>query len=140
MVNTRYIDKNGLSFECPDYYDIGNFPSSSEAHQSVVALSKNDRTCEIYVMEYRDYTFDRNARENTFLIKEYLKLQGYENITENGRLPYCFNAKVNSAVGKIRTTILYNFNYYNVIMIVGNIMPHSDYDCIDDMRIINDSI
>ena len=30
MVNIQHINKNGLSFECPDYYDIGNFPSSDE--------------------------------------------------------------------------------------------------------------
>ena len=43
MVNTRHINKNGLSFDCPDYYDIGKYPSSDEAHKSMVALSKHDR-------------------------------------------------------------------------------------------------
>ena len=140
MVTPKFISKNGLSFECPDYYDIGSFPASDEAHQSIVALSKNDRTCEIYVMEYWDYAFDNNAKRKTFLLKEYLRIQGYENITENRGLPYCFNAKVNSPVGKIKTTILFNFDYKNVIMIVGNVMPSSNYDCIGDIRIINDSL
>ena len=43
-MNTRHINKNGLSFDCPDYYDIGSYPSSDEFHKSIVALSKNDRT------------------------------------------------------------------------------------------------
>lgn len=65
--NTRKINKNGLSFECPDYYDIGNFSSSDEVHKSIVALSKNDRACELYVMEYKDYAFDNNAKRNPFI-------------------------------------------------------------------------
>lgn len=31
---------NGLSFECPDNYRIGNYPTSDGAHKSIVALSK----------------------------------------------------------------------------------------------------
>lgn len=76
-MNTRHINKNGLSFDCPDYYDIGSYPSSDEFHKSIVALSKNDRTCEIYVMEYKPIHFDDNARRNTRLLKEYLRVQGY---------------------------------------------------------------
>lgn len=140
MVNIKHINKNGLSFECPDYYDIGNFPSSDEVHKSIVALSKDSRICEIYVMEYEDIHFDNNAKRNTFLLKKYLKLQRYENVIENRNLPYCFNAIVNSEFGKIRTTILFNFDFENVIMIVGNISPGANYDCINDIKIINESI
>ena len=43
MVKTRYVKYNDLSFECPDYYDIGNFPSSDEVYKSIVALSKTNR-------------------------------------------------------------------------------------------------
>ena len=111
MVNTRHINKNGLSFDCPEYYDIGSYPSSDESYSSIVALSKNDRTSEIYVMKYRDYAFDNNAKRNTFLLKEYLKMKGYENITEHRSLPYCFNAYAYSGVGRIKTTILFLINY-----------------------------
>lgn len=138
--NTRKIQKNGLSFECPDYYDVGDFHSEDEAHKSIVALSKNDRTCELYIMEYKDYAFDNNAKKDYSLLKRYLKMQGYENILQNKNLPYCFNAKVNSQLGKIRTTILFNFDNENVIMIVGNISPGSNYECVNDIKIINDTI
>lgn len=138
--NTRLINKNTLSFECPNYYDIGNYPSSDEIYKSIVALSKRDRKCEIYVMEYRDIHFDNAAKRNPFLLKEYLKLQGYENVIENRNLPYCFNARINSQLGKLKTTILYNFNYSNVITIVGNTNMNSNYNCINDIKIINDTI
>ena len=138
--NTRLINKNGLSFECPEYYEIGNFPNSDEIHKNIVALSKKDRTCELYIMEYWNYHFDDNAKRNSFLLKEYLKLQGYENVTENRRLPYCFNANINSELGKLKTTILYNFNFADVIMIVGNTKANSYYDCTNDIKIINESI
>lgn len=137
-MNTRHINKNGLSFDCPDYYDIGSYPSSDEAYSSIVALSKNDRQSEIYVMRYRDYAFDNNAKRNTYLLKEYLRMKGYENITEHRSLPYCFNAYAYSEVGRIKTTILYNFNYPYVINIVGNTI--SNYDLTDDIRVINNTI
>lgn len=138
MTNTRHINKNGLSFDCPEYYDIGSYPSSDEAYSSIVALSKNDRQSEIYVMKYRNHAFDNNAKRNTFLLKEYLKMKGYENITEHRSLPYCFNAYAYSEVGRIKTTILYNFDYPYVINIVGNTI--SNYDLTEDMRIINNTI
>ena len=137
-MNTRHINKNGLSFDCPDYYDIGSYPSSDESYSSIVALSKNDRQSEIYVMKYRDYAFDNNAKRNTFLLKEYLRMKGYENITEHRSLPYCFNAYAYSEVGRIKTTILFNFNYPYVINIVGNTI--SNYDLTEDIRVINDTI
>ena len=140
MANTRHIYKNGLSFDCPEYYDIGSYPSSDEFHKSIVALSKNDRTCELYVMEYKPIHFDNNARRNTPLLKEYLRVQGYTNISENRSLPYCFNARINSGVGTLNTKILYNFDYPDVIMIVGNTVPGSSYNCIYDMEIINDTV
>ena len=137
-MNTRHINKNGLSFDCPDYYDIGSYPSSDESYSSIVALSKNDRQSEIYVMKYRDYAFDNNAKRNTFLLKEYLRMKGYENITEHRSLPYCFNAYAYSEVGRIKTTILFNFNYPYVINIVGNTI--SNYDLTEDIRVINNTI
>ena len=139
-MNTRHINKNGLSFDCPDYYDIGSYPSSDEFHKSIVALSKSDRTCEIYVMEYKPIHFDNNARMNTPLLKEYLRVQGYSNISENRSLPYCFNARINSGVGMLNTKIVYNFDYQDVIMIVGNTVPGSSYNCINDMKVINDTV
>ena len=139
-MNTRHINKNGLSFDCPDYYDIGSYPSSDEFHKSIVALSKSDRTCELYVMENKPIHFDNNARMNSSLLKEYLKMQGYTNITENRSLPYCFNARINSGVGMLNTKIVYNFDYQDVIMIVGNTVPGSTYNCINDMKVINDTV
>lgn len=136
--NTRHINKNGLSFDCPEYYDIGKYPSSDEAYSSIVALSKNDRTSEIYVMRYRDAAFDKNSKRNMFLLKEFLKMRGYEDVTEHTSLPYCFNAYAYSEVGRIKTTILFNFDYSYVINIVGNTI--SNYDMTDDIRIINDTI
>lgn len=140
LKNTKHIIKNGLSFNYPEYYDIGSYPSSDEIHKSMVALSKNDRTCELYVMEYRSIHFDDYARRKKYLLKEYLKQQGYTNISENKNLPYCFNAIINSEVGRIKTTIAYNFNYYDVIMIVGNVPAGVDYYCIEDMKIIYNTI
>lgn len=141
MVNTRHIEKNGLSFECPDYYDIGKYPSSDGAHKSMVALSKHDRKCELYITVYRRNKFDNNAKRNTNLLKSYLQLQNYRNITINYRLPYCFNATVSHHMGNIKTTIAYDFNHGDeVIMIVGNLMPSSNYDCIGDIKIILDSL
>ena len=141
MVNTRHIEKNGLSFECPDYYDIGKYPSSDEAHKSMVALSKHDRKCELYITVYRKNKFDNNAKRNTALLKSYLQLQNYKNVSINKKLPYCFNATVSHHMGNIKTTIVYDFNHGdNVIMIVGNLMPSSNYDCIGDIKIILDSL
>lgn len=139
MVNIRKINKNGLCFDCPDYYDIGRYPDSDEVYQNIVALSKNDRECEIYVMEFRWHTFDNNARKNPFLLKQYLKMQGYNDIVENGNLPYSFNAIISTEFGMIKTTILFNFNYENVITVVGNVLIISDYDCTNDIKIINNS-
>lgn len=140
MVNTRHIYKNGLSFDCPDYYDIGKYPSSDEAHKSMVALSKHDRKCEIYVTVYRKKAFDDNAKRNNYLLKEYLKRQGYRNIRENKNLPYCFNGNITHQAGNIKTTLVYNFDHDDVIMVVGNIRASSNYDCTDDIKIILDTI
>ena len=140
MSNIKHVNKNGLSFDCPDYYDIGSYPSSDEFHKSIVALSKSDRTCELYVMEYKPIHFDNNARRNTTLLKEYLKLQGYTNISENRSLPYCFNARINSGVGMLNTKIVYNFDHPDVIMIVGNTVPESSYNCVNDIKVINDTV
>ena len=89
---TKHINKNGLSFDYPDYYDIGNYPSSDEYHQSIVALSHRERACELYIMEYRPNHFDNKAKTNPRLLKEYLKMQGYTYISEKKRrtqLLYC---------------------------------------------------
>lgn len=140
MVNTRHINKNGLSFDCPDYYDIGKYPSSDEAHKSMVALSKRDRKCEIYVTVYRKNAFDNNAKRNMSLLERYLQLHNYKNITVNKKLPYCFNANVNHQMGNLKTTIAYNFDHNDVIMVVGNVIPSSNYECIEDIKIILDTI
>ncbi|WP_296853397.1 zinc ribbon domain-containing protein [uncultured Methanobrevibacter sp.] len=140
-ITTNHINKNGLSFDYPEYYDIGKYPSSDEAHKSIVALSKNDRVCEIYVLEYRSTHFDdKIVRNPNFYLINYLKKQGYTNIVPHAMMNYCYNARVNSELGNIKTTILFNFKYSNVIMIVGNIVPNSNYDCIGDMKIINNSV
>jgi len=138
--NTKHIKKNGLSFDYPKYYDIGSYQDSDEFHKSIVALSKSDRACEIYVMEYKSSHFDNNARKNIPLLKEYLKMQGYTNIVQNKSLPYCFDATINSDMGRLKTTIVYNFNYSDVIMIVCNIAPDTDYTCIHDLRVIDYSV
>lgn len=140
MVSKRHIEKNGLSFDCPDYYDIGNYPSSDKAHKSMVALSKHNRECEIYVTVYRKNAFDSNAKRNMNLLERYLQMLNYKNISIDRRLPYCFNATVNHAMGNIKTTIVYNFDHDDVVMIVGNLKPNSRYDCIDDIRMILDTL
>lgn len=139
-IKTKHIDKNGFSFEYPEYYDIGKYPSSDEAHKSIVALSKNDRKCELYVMAYKRSKFDNNAKRNINLLKRYLQLFNYKNITINKKLPYCFNANVSHNMGTIKTTIAFNFDQNDVIMVVGNVVPSSNYDCIEDMKIILDTL
>ena len=141
MVNTRHIDKNGFSFDCPDYYDIGKNQSSDENHKSIVALSKQDRDCEIYVMAYRKNNFDNNAIRNMDLIKEYLQSEDlqskkYTNITINKNLPYCFNANVMFNGINVKSTLAYDFNHNYVIVVVGNLKPPYDYDCTKDIQII----
>ena len=138
-INTKFAEKDGFSFNYPDYYDIGIF-ETNEVFKTLVGLSKKDEECEIYVMEYRISTFDKQFKRNSHLLKEALKMQGYMNVFENKKLPYCFDAIANSEIGYIKTTILYNFRYPNVIMIVGNRLPNSNYDCIEDMKIINMSV
>lgn len=91
-------------------------------------------------MEYKDYAFDFKARRNTPLLKAYLKREGYKDVNENEFLPYCFDAKMNSEFGVIKTTILFNFKYEHVIMIVGNMLFNSKYDCSEDIKIINKSL
>lgn len=143
LKNTKHIIKNGLSFNYPEYYDIGSYPDSDEVHKSIVALSKNDRTCELYIMEYRSIHFDDHARRRKYLLREYLKQQGYSSISENSGLPYCFNAVINSEFGQIMSTISYNFNYNDVIMIVANTQYNQwkdMYDPTNDIKIINDTI
>ena len=71
-ITTKTVNKNGLSFECPDYYDIGIYKSEDEIYKSIVALSKNDRECEIYVMEYRPTTFHWKLRKKPNLLKKNL--------------------------------------------------------------------
>lgn len=138
---TKHINKNGLSFDYPDYYDIGNYPSSDEYHQSIVALSHRERKCEIYIMEYRPNHFDNRARHNPSLLKEYLKMQGYTFISEKKEEQNCFTADIHSQLGKLKTTIVFNFNYSNAIMIVGNIPGNSYYyKLIKDIKIINKTI
>lgn len=138
----RVIIINGLSFECPDNYKIGNHPSSDWAHKSIVALSKEDIPCEIYISEYEKYAFDSRAIQNMPLLKKYLEMQGYINVSENRRFPYCFDAIGFSAIGEIKTTILFKFIYgsSNVIMVVANIPLNSNYDYMEDMKIIKNSV
>ena len=136
MVKTRHVKYNDLSFECPDYYDIGNFPSSDEVYKSIVALSKTNRECEIYVMVYRGYAFDNNAIRNNDLLRRYLELKNYYNISNNPYLPYCFNARIDYGEITIKSTIAFNFDHDDVIMIVGNVMHFSNYSCNDDIKII----
>lgn len=136
-VKTKHMKKNYLHFDYPEYYDIGNYPSSDGVHKSIVALSKNDRTCELYVMEYEYAHFDVNARLNAPLLKQYLKKQGYTNIKRNEALPYFFNARINSEKGQINSKIAFLF-FPDVIMIVGNTI--SNYDCTDDIVMIYDTI
>lgn len=40
----------------------------------------------------------------------------------------------------LNTKIVYNFDYHDVIMIVGNTIPGSSYNCINDMKVINDTV
>lgn len=108
----------------------------------VNALSKEDTICEIYIMEYEKYAFDSRAIQNTRLLKEYLKMQGYINVSENRRFPYCFDAINFSTIGEIKTTILFKFIYgcSNVISVVANIPLNSNYDYMEDLKIIKDSV
>ena len=139
-MDTKYIEKNDLLFNYPKYYSLGNYPSSDGVHKSIVALSKDDRTCEIYVMEYEYAHFDVNIRLDAKLIKKFLQIQGYTNIKNNKSLPYFFNAKINSEKGKINSKIAFCFDYPDVIMIVGNTLQNSNYDCTDDIIMIYDTI
>ena len=104
-----------MSFDCPDYYDIGKYPNSDEVNKAMVAISKHDRECEIYIVVYRKNKFDDNAKRNMSLLEKYLRLQNYKNITINKMLPYCFNANVDCSMGNIKTTIAYTFDYNDVI-------------------------
>ena len=140
MANTRHVNKNGLSFECPDYYETGKYPSSDESYKSIVALSKKDRECEIYVLVYKKSTFDNNAINNVELIKKYLQLKNYTNITVNKNLPYCFNANTNFNGINVKSTLAYDFNHNNVILVVGNVRSFSNYDCTKDLQIILNSV
>ena len=88
-ISTKHINKGGLSFDYPGYYDVSDVPVNNEAYKSRVGLSK-DGNCEIYVVEYWHSTFDNNAKRNPYLIKEYLKNYNYTNITENGKFDYCY--------------------------------------------------
>lgn len=139
-ITTKSVKNNGLSFECPDYYDIGNFKSRDEVYKSIVVLSKNDGECELFVMEYKLSTFDIKAKKNVSLLRKYLNLQGYEMIVQNKSFPYCFDAIMNTEMGEIKTTILYNFETYKVFMIVANMLPYSNYNCLNDLKIIYDTI
>ena len=139
-ITTKSVKNNGLSFEFPDYYEIGNFKSQDEVYKSIVALSKNDGKCELFVMEYKISTFDTKAKKNLPLLRKYLNLQGYKNVFQNKSFPYCFNATINTEMGEIKTTILFNFETYKVFMIVANMLPYSNYNCLNDLKIIYDSI
>lgn len=91
-------------------------------------------------MEYRPTTFHWKLRKNPTLLKKTLKMQGYENITQNKDLDYCFDAMVFLETGTIKTTILFNFDTFKEFVIVCNRYYDSDYECIYDMKIINDTI
>ena len=140
MANTRHVNKNGLSFECPDYYEIGKYPNSDESYKAIVALSKHDRECEIYVLVHRKSTFDKNAINNMELIKKYLQLKNYSNITINNNLPYCFNTNTNFNGINVKSTISFDFNHNDVISVVGNVRYSSNYDCTKDLQIILNSV
>ena len=140
MVETRHVEINYLFFECPIYYQIGNFPSSDEVYNSIVALSHQNRECELYVMAYREHTFDYNAIRNRELLKRYLTLQGYYNISNNPHLINTYNANIDFDGIPIKSTIAYNFNNKNVITVVGNVFPFSNYRCNNDIKTILDTV
>ena len=140
MVNTRHIDKNGLSFDCPDYYDIGKYPSSDKVYKSIVALSKNDRKCELYIMVCREDMFDAVVKRDDLLIMKNLELQNFTDVTINSKLPFCYNSHVYYNGMNLNSTHLFKFSRNNVILIVGVSRPFVYYDFIEDMEIILDTI
>jgi len=140
-IPTKHVNKNGLSFNYPDYYLEANIPPN--APDCVVALAKDDGLCDIMVevssapkMQYQEGIFEKNY-------EEYIKNLGFYNFTTIhgfGPNKTCVQAYSNTDMGIVKSTIYFDLNYNKDLRITLNSLEQYDYDCMDDLKVIAENL
>lgn len=141
QLKTKHIDKDGLSFDYPEYYLIANIPPN--APDCVVALAKDDGLCDILVevssapkIQYQEGIFENNY-------KEYISNLGFYDFTVIhgfGPNKTCVQAYSNTDMGVVKSTIYFDLNYNKDLRITLNSLMQYDYDCMDDLKVISKNL
>ena len=131
-----------MSFDFPEYYLVANVPDN--APDCVIALAKEDGTCDVMIeissskdrIRYTDNNFESSY-------KKYISDLGYYDIKSIPGFGYkkaCFQSYINHELGNIKQTTYFDFRFEKDIRITFNTLKNIDYDCMNDLRIIENSI
>ncbi len=137
LIETKHIDKEGLSFDYPEYYLIASIPPN--VPDCVVALSKDDGLCDIMIevssapkIPYQEGLFEKRY-------KEYIKNLGFYDFTVIhgfGPNKTCVQTYSNTDLGIVKSTVYFDLNYARDLRITLNTLVQYDYDCMDDLKVI----
>lgn len=137
QIETKHVDKEGLSFDYPDYYLMANIPPNNP--DCVVALAKDDGLCDIMVevssapkMQYQEGIFEKKFEEHigNLGFYDFTVIHGF------GPNKACIQAYSNTDMGVVKTTTYFDLNYNKDLRVVLNTLVQYDYDCIDDLKVI----
>ena len=137
----NYIEQGGISLNYPDGYLIANIPLN--APDCVVALAKDDGLCDIMIelSRFGRINYQKDVFERTYA--DYIRGLGFyavKYIDGFGSKKVCLQALNNSPMGIIKSTIYFDFNLKKDIRITLNTLKQVDYDCINDLKVIANSI
>ena len=162
--NHLTFKKDEISFEYPDSYSIANIPENCP--DCIVALAKKDGRCDIMIeMGGHNFNFNRfifefpkyvNGLEGFFDIEE-IDLEKiydknnkyYDNISEiycerDNKTKACFiaTAKIpsDSKINGFVKSIIYFDNQSHLFRITLNTLIDDDYNCMNDLYIIAETI
>ncbi|MBQ6629891.1 MAG: GIY-YIG nuclease family protein [Methanobrevibacter sp.] len=141
-VKTKHIDEAGVSFDFPKYYLLADIPDN--APDCVIALAKEDGACDLMVE--LSSSKDRIKYEGANFIsayKKYISDLGYydiKTISGFGSKKACFQSYINHELGTIKQTTYFDFRFKKDIRITFNTLKNVDYNCMDDLKVIESSI
>lgn len=138
---TKHVDEAGVSFDFPEYYLLASIPNN--VPDCIIALVKDDGTCDVMVEAANSIdgiNYDANFEDK---YKKYISSFGYYDIkiiSGFGPKQFCFQSYTKHNVGIIKQTTYFDFRFKKNIRITFNTLKKINYDCMDDLKMIERSI
>ena len=136
---SKHYEDKIISFNYPDNYLLANIPEN--APDCVVALSRDDRLCDVMVEVSKDSKINYVEKVFEKKYREYIEQLGFYNfhIFEYPGLRTYVQAYSNTDKGVVKSTVYWDFRYKKDVRITLNTLK-LDYDSLKDLIIMGRSV